>query len=71
MQFGMMSVENHEQWRKLTEEAESAVYTMHGFMALKRHGKPDEVASLVFHLASKDAQGITGSMHTIDGGFAA
>ena len=44
---------------------------MHGLMALKRHGTVTEVASLVAYLASPDAGGITGAMHTIDGGFAA
>jgi cyclic-di-GMP-binding biofilm dispersal mediator protein len=45
--------------------------SMHGFMAIKRHGTPDEVASLVAYLAGPDARGITGSMQTIDGGFSA
>ena len=45
--------------------------SMHGFMAIKRHGTPDEVASLVAYLAGPDAGGITGSKHTIDGGFGA
>jgi cyclic-di-GMP-binding biofilm dispersal mediator protein len=44
---------------------------MHGFMAIRRHGTPDEVASLVAFLTGPDAGGITGSMHTIDGGFGA
>jgi cyclic-di-GMP-binding biofilm dispersal mediator protein len=45
--------------------------TMRSFMALKRYGTPDEVASLVAYLAGSDAGGISGSMHTIDGGFGA
>lgn len=44
---------------------------MHGMMAIKRHGTADEVASLALFLASPDARGITGAMHTIDGGAAA
>jgi cyclic-di-GMP-binding biofilm dispersal mediator protein len=44
---------------------------MHAIMASGRHGTPKEVASLVLYLASPDAGGITGAMHTIDGGFAA
>jgi len=40
-------------------------------MAIKRYGTADEVASLVLYLAGTHARGITGSMHTIDGGFAA
>lgn len=45
--------------------------TMHSFMALKRHGTPDEIAGLVAYLAGPEAGFITGSMQTIDGGFAA
>jgi cyclic-di-GMP-binding biofilm dispersal mediator protein len=45
--------------------------SMHAFMAIKRHGTPDEVASLVIYLAGPDAGGITGSTHNIDGGFSA
>ncbi|AXB78474.1 SDR family oxidoreductase [Novosphingobium sp. P6W] len=44
---------------------------MHGVMAIKRHGTAMEVASLVSYLVSADARGITGAMHTIDGGFGA
>jgi cyclic-di-GMP-binding biofilm dispersal mediator protein len=42
---------------------------MHGFMAIGRHVKSDEVASLVSYLAGREASMITGSMQTIDGGF--
>jgi cyclic-di-GMP-binding biofilm dispersal mediator protein len=44
---------------------------MHDEMAIRRHGTADEVASLVLYLASPPARGITGAMHTIDGGFGA
>ncbi len=44
---------------------------MHAVMAIKRHGTAEEVASLVAYLAGPDARGITGAMHTIDGGFGA
>ncbi len=44
---------------------------MHGFMALKRHGKPEEIAGLAAYLAGPEAGFITGAMHTIDGGFGA
>lgn len=44
---------------------------MHSFMAIKRHGKPEEIAALVAFLAGPDAGYITGSQHTIDGGFGA
>ena len=40
-------------------------------MAIKRYGTADEVASLTLYLAGSQARGITGAMHTIDGGFAA
>lgn len=45
--------------------------TMHGFMAIKRHGTADEVAALTAYLAGPDAGFITGALHTIDGGFGA
>ena len=44
---------------------------MRSVMAIKRHGTADEVASLVLYLAGPQARGITGAMHTIDGGFGA
>lgn len=44
---------------------------MHSVMALKRHGTSADVASLVAYLAGPHASGITGAMHTIDGGFGA
>ena len=44
---------------------------MRSVMAIKRHGTPDEVASLVLYLAGPQARGVTGTMHTIDGGFGA
>ena len=40
-------------------------------MAIKRYGAADEVAGLALYLAGTPARGITGAMHTIDGGFAA
>ncbi len=44
---------------------------LHAIMATGRHGTPDEVASLVLYLAGPGAGGVTGAMHTIDGGFGA
>jgi cyclic-di-GMP-binding biofilm dispersal mediator protein len=44
---------------------------MHSVMAIKRHGTAAGVASLALYLAGPNAGGITGAMHTIDGGFGA
>ena len=45
--------------------------TMHGFMAIKRHIRADEIAELTAFLAGPHGAMITGSMQTIDGGFGA
>jgi cyclic-di-GMP-binding biofilm dispersal mediator protein len=44
---------------------------MHSFMAVKRHGRPEEVAGMVAWLAGPEAGFVTGAMHTIDGAFGA
>lgn len=44
---------------------------MHSFMAIKRHGHPEEVAGMVAWLAGPEASFVTGAMHTIDGAFGA
>lgn len=45
--------------------------TMHGFMAIRRHGRPEEIAGMAAYLAGPEAGFVTGAMHTIDGGFGA
>lgn len=40
-------------------------------LAIKRHAKPEEIASLVAYLASADAGFITGATYNIDGGWSA
>ncbi|SHN12956.1 SDR family oxidoreductase [Roseibium suaedae] len=44
---------------------------MHSFMAIKRHGRPEEVAGMTAWLAGPEAGFVTGAMHTIDGAFGA
>lgn len=44
---------------------------MHSLMAIKRHGRPEEVAGMVAWLAGPEAGFVTGAMHTIDGAFGA
>jgi cyclic-di-GMP-binding biofilm dispersal mediator protein len=43
----------------------------HAVMAIKRHGRPEDVAGMVAWLAGPEAGFVTGAMHTIDGGFGA
>ena len=55
---------------RLTENLPSEVTEMvKKFTPLGRFGKPEEVASLVFFLASKEANFITGTVVNIDGGL--
>ena len=42
-----------------------------GPLAIDRHGRPEEVAALVAHLASAQAGFITGATYNIDGGWSA
>jgi len=43
----------------------------HSAMAIKRHGRSEDVAGMVAWLAGPEASFVTGAMHTIDGGFGA
>ena len=45
--------------------------TMHSFMAIKRHARPEEIAQLAAYIAGPNGAMITGSLQTIDGGFGA
>lgn len=44
---------------------------MHAMMAIKKHGKPSDIANLAAFLASDEANFITGTSMTVDGGFLA
>ena len=45
--------------------------SLHGLMALPRHGHADEIAGMVAYLASAEARFVTGADLLIDGGFSA
>jgi cyclic-di-GMP-binding biofilm dispersal mediator protein len=44
---------------------------LRGFMAIKRHIHPDEIAELTAFIAGPHGAMMTGAMHTIDGGMGA
>ncbi len=43
----------------------------HAFIALGRHGQPDDIAATVAHLAGEGGRYITGTAIAVDGGYAA
>lgn len=45
--------------------------SLHDLMAIRRHGKADEIAAMVAYLAGPEAGFVTGGDLLIDGGFAA
>jgi 3-oxoacyl-[acyl-carrier protein] reductase len=45
--------------------------SLHGLMALPRHGQPEEIASMVAYLAGPESSFVTGASLNVDGGFAA
>src|SRR3546814_6193263 len=45
--------------------------TMHSFMAIKRHTRPEEIAEFTAYIAGPHAAMIKGSLQTIAGGFGA
>lgn len=45
--------------------------SLHAFMALPRHGRPQEIAALVAWLAGQESSFVTGADLLADGGFAA
>jgi 3-oxoacyl-[acyl-carrier protein] reductase len=55
----------------MNPEAGEFAETLHGLMALQRHGRPEEIAAMVAYLASPEAGFVTGGDLLIDGGFAA
>lgn len=44
---------------------------LHDYMAIKRHGRPEEIAAMVAYLAGPETSYVTGGNMLIDGGFAA
>ena len=55
----------------MNPEAGEFAESLHGLMAIPRHGKADEIAGMVAYVASPEAGFVTGANLMIDGGFSA
>jgi 3-oxoacyl-[acyl-carrier protein] reductase len=55
----------------MNPETSDFATSLHGLMAIPRHGRPEEIAGMVAYVASPEAAFVTGSSLHIDGGFAA
>ncbi|HWT36132.1 MAG TPA: SDR family oxidoreductase [Paraburkholderia sp.] len=55
----------------MNPESSEFATSLHGLMAIPRHGTADEVAGMVAYVASPEARFVTGANLMIDGGFAA
>jgi len=55
----------------MNPEAGEFAESLHGLMAIPRHGKADEIAGMVAYVASPEAAFVTGANLMIDGGFSA
>lgn len=57
---------------ELLQEESKVIYGMfEATQALKRYGKPEEVANLFLFLASDEAAFLTGNCYVVDGGHMA
>lgn len=56
---------------EMNPQAGDFASSLHGLMAIPRHGKADEIAGMVAYLAGPEAAFVTGADLLIDGGFAA
>jgi NAD(P)-dependent dehydrogenase (short-subunit alcohol dehydrogenase family) len=56
-----------DMYREMNNTAESQAF-ISNLHALKRVGKPDEIAKAVLYLASDDASFVTGTASLVDGG---
>jgi 3-oxoacyl-[acyl-carrier protein] reductase len=55
----------------MNPETSDFAQSLHGLMALPRHGQPEEIASMVAYLAGPESSFVTGASLNVDGGFAA